>query len=341
MTEGAGERASLRVGLIGCGAVGTKRADALGHDTLVGCFDVDPRVSNALSRRFGGRACASVDDLLAMEPDVVVVAVTHDALADNACHALHTGAHVLVEKPAGIGVADVDRIAETAEAVGRLVKVGFNHRFHPAISRAVSEAASGRFGPITHVRGRYGHGGRIGYEREWRADRARSGGGELVDQGMHLLDLSYALLGPLPLHSALLRTAFWPMDVEDNAIVILGERESGPWAMFHTSWTEWKNLFSLEVFCATGKLQVDGLAGSYGEQRLVIFAMRPEMGPPDVEELTFPSDDTSWAREWAAFTEAIVAGDDRPLRGDLQSARYGWSCIEDAYARAERGAVRA
>jgi len=162
-----------------------------------------------------------------------------------------------------------------------------------------------------------------------------------VDQGMHLLDLSYALLGPLPLHSALLRTAFWPMDVEDNAIVILGERESGPWAMFHTSWTEWKNLFSLEVFCATGKLQIDGLAGSYGEQRLVIFAMRPEMGPPDVEELTFPSDDTSWAREWAAFTEAIVAGDDRPLRGDLQSARYGWSCIEDAYARAERGAVRA
>ena len=156
--------------------------------------------------------------------------------------------------------------------------MGFNHRFHPAISHAVSEAASGRFGPITHVRGRYGHGGRVGYEREWRADRARSGGGELVDQGMHLLDLSYALLGPLPLHSALLRTAFWPMDVEDNAVVILGERESGPWALFHTSWTEWKNLFSLEVFCATGKLQVDGLAGSYGEQRLVIFAMRPEMG---------------------------------------------------------------
>ena len=266
------------MGIIGCGAVGTKRADALGHDTLVGCFDVDPRASSALSRRFGGRACASVDDLLAMEPDVVVVAVTHDALADNACHALRSGAHVLVEKPAGIGVADVDRIAETAEAVGRRVKVGFNHRFHPAISHAVSEASSGRFGPITHVRGRYGHGGRVGYEHEWRADRARSGGGELVDQGMHLLDLSYALLGPLPLHSALLRTAFWPMDVEDNAVVILGERESGPWAMFHTSWTEWKNLFSLEVFCATGKLQVDGLAGSYGEQRLVIFAMRPEMG---------------------------------------------------------------
>ena len=220
MTEGAGEGASLRVGLIGCGAVGTKRADALGHDTLVGCFDVDPRVSNALSRRFGGRACASVDDLLAMEPDVVVVAVTHDALADNACHALHSGAHVLVEKPAGIGVGRRrqdrrDGRGCRASRQGRASTTGSTRRS----ARAVSEAASGRFGPITHVRGRYGHGGRVGYEREWRADRARSGGGELVDQGMHLLDLSYALLGPLPLHSALLRTAFWPMDVEDNAIV--------------------------------------------------------------------------------------------------------------------------
>ena len=229
MTEGAGEGASLRVGLVGCGAVGTKRADALGHDKLVGCFDVDPRASNALSRRFGGRACASVDDLLAMAPDVVVVAVTHDALADNACHALHSGAHVLVEKPAGIGVADVEAIAETAERCRASRQGGLQPPLPPGDLRVPSprrpRVGSGR---SLHVRGRYGHGGRVGYEREWRADRARSGGGELVDQGMHLLDLSYALLGPLPLHSALLRTAFWPMDVEDNAVVMLGERESRP-----------------------------------------------------------------------------------------------------------------
>ena len=121
--------------------------------------------------------------------------------------------------------------------------------------------------------------------------------------------------------------------------LLLGERDSGPWTLFHTSWTEWKNLFSLEIFCATGKLQVDGLAGSYGAQRLVVFAMRPELGVPDIEELTFPPDDASWAREWAAFAEAVAAGDDRPLAGDLRSARYGWHCIENAYARAElRGA---
>ena len=165
------------------------------------------------------------------------------------------------------------------------------------------------------MRARYGHGGRLGYESEWRARRAVSGGGELVDQGMHLLDLSYALLGPLPLHSALLRTAFWPMEVEDNAVVILGDRADGPWTMFHASWTEWKNLFSLEIFCRSAKLQVDGLARSYGAQRLTIYSMRPELGPPDVETTDFAADDESWRREWQEFAEAIHASDDRPLVG--------------------------
>ena len=161
---------------------------------------------------------------------MVVVATTHDQLAENAIAALEAGAHVLVEKPAGIGSAQVEAVREAAERAGRRVKVGFNHRFHPGLMRAVEEARSGAHGEILNLRARYGHGGRLGYEREWRADPARSGGGELIDQGMHLLDLSHWLLGPLPLHSALTRTAYWDMPVEDNAVVLLGDRRDGPWA---------------------------------------------------------------------------------------------------------------
>ena len=90
-----------------------------------------------------------------------------------------------------------------------MVKVGFNHRFHPAILDLASEVHSGRHGELMHLRARYGHGGRLGYDREWRAQPERSGGGELIDQGMHLLDLTHWIAGPLPLHSALLRTHFW------------------------------------------------------------------------------------------------------------------------------------
>ncbi len=328
-----GAEPALRVGIVGCGLVGNKRATALGRDRLVACFDLDAPAAQSLANRFGGMACRSFDELLAHELDVVIVAVPHDQLAEHACRALDAAAHVLVEKPAGIGVGDVGRIVTAAEQAQRRVKVGFNHRFHPGTARAIAEARSGRFGPVLHVRARYGHGGRLGNDQEWRARRAVSGGGELVDQGMHLFDLSYSIFGPLPLNAALLRTEYWPMEVEDNAVVILGHPDHGPWTMFHASWTEWKNQFSLEIFCRTAKLQVDGLTGSYGPQRLSIYSMKPELGPPDVETIEFPSDDASWGLEWQEFADAVQGADGRPLAGDLESATYGWQCVEAAYAR--------
>jgi predicted dehydrogenase len=311
------------VAIVGCGLIGRKRAEALeADDELVATYDP--------AQTFGP-AVESRDALLAAAPDVVVVATTHDQLAENAIAALDAGAHVLVEKPAGIGGAQIAAVREAAARARRLVKVGFNHRFHPGLMRAVEEAHSGAHGEILNLRARYGHGGRLGYDREWRADPARSGGGELIDQGMHLLDLSYWLLGPLPLHSALTRTAYWDMPVEDNAVVLLGDRREGPWASLHVSWTEWKNLFSLEIACRTAKLQVDGLVRSYGAQRLTRYLLKPELGPPDVEVIDYPGEDGSWAAEWRHFKAAIEGGDS--LLGDLASAAYAWSCVEAAYER--------
>ncbi len=183
------------------------------------------------------------------------------------------------------------------------------------------------------LRARYGHGGRLGYETEWRAQPELSGGGELIDQGMHLLDLSYWLLGPLPLQSALVRTSYWDMQVDDNAVLTLaeaGERQA-PWATFHVSCSEWKNEFALEIYCRTAKLQVLGLVRSYGTQHLRIWRMRPELGPPDLEEIAYDAEDVSWAAEWQHLRAAITAGDDRPLLGDLGSARYAHERVEDAY----------
>jgi predicted dehydrogenase len=186
------------------------------------------------------------------------------------------------------------------------------------------------------ARARYGHGGRIGYDREWRANPEISGGGEVVDQGMHLLDLCYWLFGALPLAASLLRTHFWDAPVDDNAVLLLGERggvgNRAPWAMLHVSWTEWKNMFSLEIYCRHAKLVVDGLVGSYGRQRLEIHRMRPELGPPDTEVVDYPDEDSSWEREWAHFARAVRTGDGLPLLGDLESALYAWSCVEKAQA---------
>ena len=289
-----------------------------------------PEAAEQLAADARGRG-AGLEQLLSLRPDVVVVATTHDRLAELSIAALDAGAHVLVEKPAGIGRAQVERVAAAAERAGRLVKVGFNHRFHPGLMRAVEEARSGEHGEILQLRARYGHGGRPGYEREWRADPERAGGGELIDQGMHLLDLSHWLLGPLPLHSALLRTAYWDMPVEDNAVVLLGDRREGPWASLHVSWTEWKNLFSLEIYCRTAKLQVDGLVRSYGPQRLTRYLMKPELGPPDVDVIDYPAEDGSWEAEWRHFRTLAGGAEPISLLGDLESAAYAWACVEAAY----------
>jgi predicted dehydrogenase len=333
---------SLRVAIAGCGLIGRKRAQSLGTTGLVaGAFDVAPEAAQGLVAQYGGVAVQDYDALLALQPDVVVVATSHDSLANLAKRALEAGAHVLVEKPAGLGVADIELVQAAAEAAGRRVKVGFNHRFHPGLARAITEARSGEHGEILHLRARYGHGGRVGYDREWRAQPERSGGGEIIDQGMHLLDLSHWLFGPLPLHSALLRTQFWDTPVDDNAALLLGEAQSriAPWAMLHVSWTEWKNTFSLEIFCRTAKLQVDGLVRSYGPQTLTIYRMKPELGPPDVETLSYPDEDPSWAAEWQHFVAAIADGS--PLLGDLSDAHYAWSIVEEAYQRTGYSAVRA
>jgi predicted dehydrogenase len=328
----------LRVGVIGCGLMGCTRVAALGDDVLVAATDLDREAAEALVDLHGhGDAVQDADALFDLELDVVIVSTSHDMLAELTCRALAAGAHVLVEKPAGVSSADIERIADAAAAAGRIVKVGFNHRFHPGTSYAIAAARSGRFGEVMFVRGRYGHGARLGYEQEWRLKPEMSGGGEMVDQGMHLLDLSYAILGDVPLHSALLRNQFWSAPVEDNAAILLGANRdrSGPWAQLHVTWTEWKNLFSLEIMCKTGKLQVDGLARSYGPQVVHVYSMSPEMGPPTVERIEFPPEDISWQLEWGQLRDAIASGNPNPqLSGDLASARYAWHQVEAAYAAA-------
>ena len=326
----------LRVGVVGCGLIGGKRAAALGRDQVIGCFDIDPAQSAAFAERTGALAVARLDDLLSAGLDVVIVATTHDALAATSVRALASGAHVLVEKPGALTPRQIDEVAHAAAAAGRLVKVGFNHRFHPAIARAVAELRGGDHGDLMYLRARYGHGGRVGYEREWRARPELSGGGELIDQGMHLLDLSYWLLGDLPLHSALVRTNYWDMAVDDNAVLTLADADrQGPWASFHVSCSEWKNEFALDLYTRRSKLAVSGLAGSYGAQCLRIYRMRPEMGPPDLEELSYPPEDVSWREEWAHLRAAIARGADAgPLLGDLASARYALERVGEAYRSA-------
>jgi predicted dehydrogenase len=240
--------------------------------------------------------------------DVVIVSTSNDQLMPIGVAALQAGKHVLIEKPMGRNVSEALDLGRAAVQSRRCLKIGFNHRYHPAIDRARILVNEGRLGALLNARVRYGHGGRAGYEREWRGDPTRAGGGELTDQGVHVLDLLQCFLGAPREVVCVTQTAFWPMGpLEDNALALL-RYPGGAAATFHTSWTQWKNLFSLELFGHDGYLTVEGLGGSYGVETLTIGRRRREGGIPEIEQSTYPGPDESWRLEWEEFAGAVRNG---------------------------------
>jgi predicted dehydrogenase len=177
----------------------------------------------------------------------------------------------LIEKRAGRCAAELLPIKEASERRRNKVKIGYNHRFHPALLHARALVDEAALGPLMCVRGRYGHGGRIGMEKEWRCQKSLSGGGELIDQGVHLIDLARWFLGKLRLDYGAALTSYWPIAIEDNCFLAL-RGAGGEMARLHASWSEWKNMFSFEIYARDGKLTIEGLGGSYGLERLTFIA---------------------------------------------------------------------
>jgi predicted dehydrogenase len=323
------------VAIIGSGLIGAKRAQAVGDCRVRVCCDTVLERAEKLAARFPG-AEASTDWRTTAthdEVDIVIVATTHDQLAVVAETAAAAEKHVLLEKPGARRASELDAVLREAQRTGVSVRVGFNHRYHRALQEARRIFLSGALGEMMFVRGRYGHGGRVGYEREWRADPAASGGGELLDQGVHLIDLARWFLGDFERVQGHIGTYFWNIPVEDNAFLILTTL-AGKAAFLHATWTEWKNLFSLEIYGRQGKLEISGLGGSYGVERLAFYRMSSQMGPPETTIWEYPMADNSWDTEFADFLEDIRLRRD-PVPG-LQDAQAALRVIEKVYAEASR-----
>jgi predicted dehydrogenase len=298
--------------IIGCGLIGKKRAAALanvaGTSVAVAC-DLDGARAADLARTIPG--CRPVTDHREAIADpavsAVIVSTLNASLAPVALAAVKAGKHVLVEKPGALGASELRELGAEAAKNGALVRIGYNHRFHPALLKAREIVDSGVLGPLMFLRGRYGHGGRKGYDREWRADPKLSGGGELIDQGVHLIDLASWFLGDFASVDGHAATYFWDMKVDDNAFLSL-RTKAGQTAWLHVSCTEWKNMFSLEIYGRDGKVSIDGLGGSYGTERLTHYRMLPQMGPPEMTHWEFTGGDGSWAEETTAFADDIRLG---------------------------------
>jgi predicted dehydrogenase len=299
----------VNVALIGCGVVGGKRAHHLAGARLVHCVDLERERAAQLALLGQDCACGSDwrEPLVRADVDAVIVATPPDAQAQIVRAAVTAGKHVLVEKPAARHADELAGLPQLAAQHGVRVRVGFNHRYHRAFQQARRLIDSGALGPLLYLRARYGHGGRPGYANEWRARPQRSGGGELIDQGVHLIDLARWFLGEFVEIDGFAHTYFWDMPVEDNGFMLLKTPDRQV-AFLHASCTEWKNTFCWELLGRDGKLQIDGLGGSYGVERLTWYRMLPEMGPPETTIWEYPMADNSWTLEMAEFMEDVRRG---------------------------------
>lgn len=310
-----------KVGIVGAGFIGRKRAEIAGAhpDTEVALvYDVQDQVAAEFATEYGAKVASSWEELIAADLDIVAVATTHDALAAISTAALSAGKHVLCEKPMGRNPAEGRMAVEAAERSGRVLKAGYNHRYHPSIQKIYEVCTAGEIGPLMSIRGRYGHGGRPGYDREWRAIPEKAGGGELLDQGAHLIDLAKWLLGDFAEVKGYVETHFWDMKpLEDNAFGLF-RTDEGQIASLHVSWTQWKNLFSFEVFGRDGYVSAEGLGRSYGPEHAIVGRRNPKGGAPDIERFDYPEEDRSWQLEWADFLRGI-AGSGAPYSSGAEA----------------------
>lgn len=304
----------LRAGIIGYGYMGTiRRRNVDDHPDLALVGIVDPRITG--TEASGATVFPTHEALIARGLDVVFVCTPNRITPDATVYALEHGCHVFCEKPPGRSVADIERIRDAERAHPSLKLIfGFNHRHHPGITEAKAIVDSGALGRILYLRGAYGKSGGDGFERGWRNDPEIGGGGILLDQGIHMLDLFRFFVGDFEDVSGMTSTTYWDIPVEDNAFLIM-RTAAGQVASLHSSATSWKHTFRLEVGLEKGYLTVSGLlskTGSYGRETLLI-GRRPlrgetvALGNPR-EELTYYDADPSWDLQVGHFVECIRQG---------------------------------
>ncbi len=260
----------------------------------------------------GVKCSADFQDVTRSGVDVVVVATPNRHAPETVVAALDAGKHVFCEKPPGRTLEDIEAIIKAERRnPGLKLKFGFNHRYHAGIQEARRVIDSGRLGHILWIRAVYGKAGHEGFQDTWRSKRETAGGGILLDQGIHMLDLLRFFCGDFTEIKSMVSTSYWDIDVEDNAFALMRDTK-GRTAMLHSSSTHWNHRFSLEIYLSEGYLSVNGILSStrsYGDETLSIarnhFGGGSRGGTPSEEIIYFDSD-PSWELEIKDFVDSIL-----------------------------------
>ncbi|HLH92627.1 MAG TPA: Gfo/Idh/MocA family oxidoreductase [Xanthobacteraceae bacterium] len=327
----------LTVGIAGYGVVGKRRREFIDkHPAL--------RTVAVCDRTFGGSGTlpdgvpyfATYHELLGQPLDILFICMTNDIAAEVTIAGLQRGLHVFCEKPPGRTVADVNAVkAEWQRHPGLQLKYGFNHRYHDSVRDALALMHSGKLGRVLNLRGVYGKSQIVSYGSKsiWRTQREVAGGGILLDQGIHMVDLIRLFGGEFEEVYSFVSNDYWGYDVEDNAAALMRSK-TGVVALLHSTATQWRHRFSLDVTLEKGALILSGILSgskSYGAETLtVVWAAADDLGDP-MEQVTRYNRDPSWDDEIREFADCILAG--KPvINGSVDEALRTMELVYRIYA---------
>ena len=306
----------LRVGIAGYGVVGKRRRLCVDSHPNMHTVAVCDQIFHSFTTHEDGLRCyPNYKDLLTEKLDVLFVCLPNYIASEVTIAGLQHGLHVFCEKPPGRDVADIAAVIETQKLLPRLkLKYGFNHRYHESVQDALKLIDTGEMGRIVNLRGVYGKSQFVsfGQNSDWRIKREFSGGGILLDQGIHMLDLMRLFVGEFDEIHSFVSNNFWKHDVEDNAYALM-KAKSGAVAMLHSTATQWRHRFDLDICLERGSINLGGILSSsksYGSETMTVaWAERDGVGDPR-EQRTLYNSDPSWQAEIDEFASCVLNNSD-------------------------------
>jgi predicted dehydrogenase len=305
--------AAFRVGIAGYGVVGKRRRACVDRNPHFQLVAVSDRTFSGEGRFPDGiRYYPDYRGLLDEELDVLIVCLTNDIAPDATIAGLEKGFHVFCEKPPGRNVEDIVRVIRCERAHPQLkLMYGFNHRYHESVQDALKILRSGELGGIVNMRGVYGKSKLITFNQpDWRTKREIAGGGVLLDQGIHMVDLMRLFAGEFTEVHSFISNSHWGYNVEDNAYALM-RTSDGIVGMLNSSATQWRHRFNLDINLDRGSIILGGILSgskSYGAETLTVVSADPDNDNGDPKEQTTRYNrDPSWEEEISSFAECIHA----------------------------------
>lgn len=301
----------FKVGIAGYGIVGKRRHQYINeHPNLCVTAVCDQNIKIDEKSFPGFEVFNNYKDLLSIELDILFVCLPNNIAAEVTIAGLEKGLHVFCEKPPGKDVVDINKVIEVEKKYPSLkLKYGFNHRYHDSIREALKIINSNLLGQVVNLRGVYGKSRVIPFSGGWRSKREMAGGGILLDQGIHMVDLMRLFCGEFDEVKSFISNNFWKHDVEDNAYALLKDKK-GRIAMINSTATQWQHKFNLEITLSQGYIELHGILSgskSYGEEKIVIGKRDEHSDNGQMESKTIKFlEDNSWKDEIFEFAESVI-----------------------------------